>query len=406
MQFTQPIMLWALAGLSIPIAIHLLSRKEGKVIYLGSLRHLHETSTQQFRGIKLNELLLLALRSLLIILFVFLISGLHSSDSDDKRWLLVEKGIDKNPKAKELIDSLKTQGFEWHWLQKGFPTENVLQEDGFINYWEAIASLQQREIDQAIVLSHSRVENFKGSRHVMGKNVQWITFPTSPNNFMVEAIEQKPDRILLRRGHSEANYTSFETTVSTAPLADSVSLNKMPTISIIVASESGFERDKQLIKAALDAITKLLPINLNILEENPETASTRSADWLIWFSEKNISAHDSIKVISFNRNASNQILERVSENHWTINRRLSVETIRYENLTLKLAELLVNDKEKWNQIASQDRRSLPDSILFSGMGSISTNTKASFLPPMNKYLLILFLVLFVTERLVSYQRNQ
>ena len=64
MQSAQPIMLWALAGLSIPIAIHLLSRKEGKVIYLGSLRHLRETSTQQFRGIKLNEILLLVLRSL------------------------------------------------------------------------------------------------------------------------------------------------------------------------------------------------------------------------------------------------------------------------------------------------------------------------------------------------------
>jgi len=74
MQFKQPILLWALAGLIVPLAIHLLSRKEGQVIRLGSLRHLRETSTQQFRGIKLNEILLLALRSLLVILFVLLIN--------------------------------------------------------------------------------------------------------------------------------------------------------------------------------------------------------------------------------------------------------------------------------------------------------------------------------------------
>ncbi|MBP9924506.1 MAG: BatA domain-containing protein, partial [Cyclobacteriaceae bacterium] len=73
-QFAQPIFLWALTALAIPIGIHLLSRKEGKVVKMGSLRHLRETSTQQFKGIKLNELLLLALRCLLIILFVGLLA--------------------------------------------------------------------------------------------------------------------------------------------------------------------------------------------------------------------------------------------------------------------------------------------------------------------------------------------
>jgi hypothetical protein len=75
-QFAQPIFLWALTALAVPIGIHLLSRKEGKVVKMGSLRHLRETSTKQFKGIKLNELLLLALRCLLIILFVSLLAGL------------------------------------------------------------------------------------------------------------------------------------------------------------------------------------------------------------------------------------------------------------------------------------------------------------------------------------------
>jgi hypothetical protein len=49
-QFAQPIFLWALTALAVPIGIHLLSRKEGKVVKMGSLRHLRETSTQQFKG--------------------------------------------------------------------------------------------------------------------------------------------------------------------------------------------------------------------------------------------------------------------------------------------------------------------------------------------------------------------
>jgi hypothetical protein len=406
MQFAQPIMLWALAGLSIPIAIHLLSRKEGKVIYLGSLRHLSETSTQQFRGIKLNEILLLVLRTLLVILFVLLISGLHRSDSGDKRWLLVEKGIEKNPAAAKLIDSLKAQDFELHRLQKGFPTENVLIEEGFTNHWQTIQSLQQQEFDQAIVLSHSRVEDFKGVRQAMGKNIQWITFPTSPINFVAEAIEQSPDRLLVRRGHSEADYTSFETIVAITPGSDSITVKKTPTISIALASDSEFEQDKQMVKATLDAIAKTLPIHIDLRETNPEAVSTFSSDWLIWLSTKSVSVHDSINVISCNRNPADQILTRVAENHWTINKRLTIETVRQENLTLKLATVLVDEKEKWKQIASQDRRSLPDSILFSQVTSSSINVESGMTPPINKYLLIVFLVLLVAERFISYQRNQ
>jgi Aerotolerance regulator N-terminal len=406
MQFAQPIMLWALAGLSIPIAIHLLSRKEGKVIYLGSLRHLQETSTQQFRGIKLNEILLLILRSLLVILFVLVISGLTSNNSGSKRWLLVEKGVEENPIARNLIDSLTSQGFERHSLEEGFPKEKTSTSKTPINNWHLIESLQQQGLDQAIVLSHSRVEDFKGMRSAITKNIQWLTFPTSPNNFVVEAIEQSPDRVLVRNGHSEADYTSFETVITATPLPDSISVRKTPTISIALVSDSDFENDKQMMKVALLAISKTLPVNIDLRETNPELVSNLSTDWLIWLSAKSISVHDSIKVISYNSNPSDQIVTYISKNHWNINKRLTIESVRQENFTLKLATLLVDEKERWKHIAFQDRRSLQDSILFSGMTSSSTQVEAGMSPPLNKYLLILFLALLVAERFISYQRNQ
>lgn len=406
MQFAQPIMLWALAGLSIPITIHLLSRKEGRVIYLGSLRHLQETSTQQFRGIKLNEILLLIVRSLLIILFVLLISGLNSINPGNKRWVLVENGIEENPTAKNLIDSLISQGFEWRALDEGFPKGNETTSKTPINNWHLIQLLQQQGLDQAIVISQSRVEHFKGMRSAMGKNIQWLTFPGSPNDFIVEAIEQSLNRILVRNGHSESNYTSFETIETTAPLSDTISIKEKPTISIAIVSDSDFENDKQMIKVALGAITKTLPILIDVRETNPEAVSTLSADWLIWLSTKSVSVHDSIKVISYARNHADQIVTRVTENHWVINKRLTIESVRQGNLTLKLAALMANEKEKWKKIASQDRRSLPDSILFNGITSPSTRVEAGMTPPLNKYLLILFLVLLVAERFISYQRNQ
>src|SRR6478735_938581 len=123
MLLTNPIWLWALSGLSIPIGIHLLSRKEGKVIRIGSLRHLQETNTQQFKGIRLNEIVLLLLRCTLIILFVLLMCGLsfeRYSESEAK-WVLIEKGLENEREVQIQLDTFQSQGYELRWLAEGFP---------------------------------------------------------------------------------------------------------------------------------------------------------------------------------------------------------------------------------------------------------------------------------------------
>lgn len=405
MQFTQPIFLWALAGLMVPLAIHLLSKKEGQVIRLGSLRHLRETSTQQFRGIKLNEILLLALRSLLVILFVFLISGLYWNYADDKRWIVVEKGVEKISTAKKLIDSLEAQGFERRALQNGFPLEYTSSAVSSANNWHLIESLQQQELEQVVVLSQSRAEDFTGARRAVNSNIQWITFPAEEHEFIAEAIQQTPDRILVRKGFSNSAYTRFETVHSNTSLPDSIPIKELPVISILLVSDADSEMDKIIIKAALDAITKTLPIQINLQETTPETVSEVSSDWLIWLSKKSFVVDDSVKVISSRLHSSPKILEQVSENLWELSKRLSIEIARQENFTLQLATLLIDEKEKWIQIAEYDRRTLPDSILFAGK-SRPTKMEASVVPPVNKYLIVLLILIFLIERLVTYHRNQ
>ena len=86
MQLINPIWLWGLTGLLIPIGIHLLSRKQGKIIKFGSLRHLEESQTKQSINVRLNEVPLLILRCALIFLIVILLCGLkHRSVSISKK---------------------------------------------------------------------------------------------------------------------------------------------------------------------------------------------------------------------------------------------------------------------------------------------------------------------------------
>ena len=123
MQLINPIWLWGLTGLLIPIGIHLLSRKEGMIIKFGSLRHLEESQTKQSIRIRLNEVTLLILRCVLIFLFVILLCGLSVDlfRSQKSQWLVLEDGLEHDNSMRSLVDSLKEQGFEIKSMRKGFP---------------------------------------------------------------------------------------------------------------------------------------------------------------------------------------------------------------------------------------------------------------------------------------------
>jgi hypothetical protein len=99
-------------------------------------------------------------------------------------------------------------------------------------------------------------------------------------------------------------------------------------------------------------------------------------------------------------------LEQVAPNHWTINKRLSVDVALQENLTLQLATLLIDEQEKWNSISHHDRRMLPDSILFGETQINTTIGKFKSGNSNNKYILLMLLAILVIERIVSDQRNQ
>jgi Aerotolerance regulator N-terminal len=403
MQFTHPIFLWALAGLSVPIAIHLLSRKEGMVIKMGSLRHLQETSTQQFKGIKLNEIVLLVLRCLLILLFVFLLSGLHWKNESNKRWVIVEKGAEQNTNAAKFIDSLKAQGFEMHWLQKNFPSEETIVEKANVNYWQLMEELEKLKLERAVVFSQSRLENFKGSRQAIDSAIQWITLPTKPNDFIVEAV-QTPNQFLIRRGHSQADVTSFETQqIKTVP--DSIEPKPPSIYRVAILSEPEFDNDKRIVKAALNAIAKTLFVTINVVEESADKLSP--ADWIINLTNKQIFKADTAKLIFYQLNQSNQLIEQVGKNQWAFTKHLTVEAARNENLSLQLASIMLNEKEKWKQVAHQDRRVLPDSILLNEKKTTTMEAKASALPTtLNRPLLLLFLLILLIERVLAYKRNQ
>ncbi len=401
-QFTQPIFLWALTALAVPVGIHLLSRKEGKVVKMGSLRHLRETSTQQFKGIKLNELLLLALRCLLIILFVGLLAGFQWNSNDLKKWVLVEPGLENNPQVKEVADSLEEDGFEWRWLQKGFPLREQQQADE-TNYWREINDLNNENVSRAIVFSRSAIKNFGGVRPEMDSAITWISIQGNTNEFLLQALKKSENQFLIRKGSATAEKTSFNTEQVSA-LPDSLVADPIRQIEILLVSDESHASDMQILKAALHAIERTLPVEFKIQNSrNMETGS----DWVFWLSDQAIPTIESSNLVALKPKTTNQLISQVEVNKWTINKRLTVDVARNENLSLQLAELMLADSKLTTRLDHHDVRVLPDSVILSGSHKAESALKAGLLATSpNKFVLLLFLLVLITERIIAYARKQ
>ena len=401
-QFAQPIFLWALTALAIPIGIHLLSRKEGKVVKMGSLRHLRETSTQQFKGIKLNELLLLALRCLLIILFGGLLAGFQWSSTDAKKWVLVEPGLENHSRVKQVIDSLEADGFEGRWLQYGFPLLEQ-QQVSEVNYWRAIDDLNNENVSRAIVFSRSTIKDFEGMRPEMNSAITWVSIPHEPTEFVLQALKKNENQFLIRKGIATSEKISF-TTEQALALPDSLVAEPIRQIKISIVSDESHALDVQILKAALNAIQQTLPVEFKIQDlRNLETGS----NWVFWLSDATIPASDSTNVVGIKPKIANQLISKQKVNQWTINKRLTVDIARYENLSLKLAELMLADSKLTTRLNQYDERTLPDSVILSGSKKVESVLKAGIIAPSpNKFVLLLFFLVLIVERVIAYTRKQ
>ncbi|GHN00066.1 hypothetical protein WSM22_15550 [Cytophagales bacterium WSM2-2] len=399
MTLANPIFLWALTGLSIPVIIHLLSRKEGKIIRLGSIRHVVETSTQQFKGIRLNEILLLMLRSALIVIFSLLLSGLQCTGSRNQKWVVIEKDLRDTPLVKVAADSLSNSGFEIHLLARSFPD---LQSDDstFTSYGEIVESLKAKKLSEVVVFASNRMQRFNGPQVELPENIRWISVPFETKEYQLSAVD-RGDSVILRTGFTGADETYFVN----KRVAHNINASTPDTVKVLLVNDEAFSYDQKMVGAALKAIGMSFPVKLIVDMSTPSVVTNKKYDWCFWLSQKSMPSNISVNTVLLNPQASNEFLVQKKKHEWVFTKRLNEETSLSEELTLQLSKLIVPD-EKLQAIArNYDRRSLPDSLVWS---SVKSNYKeASVLStPADRFLIICLLALLLAERIIAYQRKQ
>ncbi|WP_431292206.1 BatA domain-containing protein [Pedobacter sp. P26] len=95
MHFLYSIGLFALAGIIVPLIIHLWNVKQGKILKIGSIALLGESSSASSKSFKINDWLLFVLRCLLLVLLAFVLAHPYLKKIVSARskngWILVEK---------------------------------------------------------------------------------------------------------------------------------------------------------------------------------------------------------------------------------------------------------------------------------------------------------------------------
>ena len=410
MLLLNPIWLWALAGLAIPIGIHLLSRKEGQIIRIGSLRHLQETNTQQFKGIRLNEIVLLALRCLLIVLFVLIMSGLsfeHERAANIK-WVLIEKGLERLSEVQTQLDTFQSSGYEVRWLSSGFPmyddSSSVMADN---LYWGLVEQLQNESVDDVVVISKNDVNAFKGKRPQLPANMRWISVPAMPHEFTLKANALR-DSVIVRKGISEPDKTHFTTEiVSRLDWHQSTLVQELDTIEVVIAWDNRHQYDKEIVEASLQALRSIYLIHIKVTQTLPDKISSVGyGDWCIWLADQPIPASTTSSILYQKSEANQEIIVQDKPNRWRITKILNEEIALNESFTVKLAGLLLSSEKDWQATSANDRRMLVDESAWSTGDSDKTEKAPMIIQSADSYLLVLFLFALLVERLVAYYRNQ
>ena len=415
MQLINPIWLWGLTGLLIPIGIHLLSRKQGKIIRFGSLRHLEESQTKQSINVKLNEVPLLMLRCGLIFLIVILLCGLSHDllQSQKSEWIVLEDGLERDPSIESLIDSLKQQGFEVKSMKKGFPDGSVEHAEPFVSYWEMVENLPVESLNKVIVVSYSLASKFRGKRISLPENVTWISKEPELKEFAISAIKFSNDSVLVRMGKSSSLQTSFTNLTERIDQSPQKSIGPVPpdTLRITIYADNDFDYDRRIIMAALHAIEKTIPVVFKISIQKPaEKQRDNNIDWTIWLSQKDPADLKTNSILlREDLNDNSPLLKEVKtkgQKQWQITRRLNEETALAEQLALNLSFLLLKSDLIQIRADSLDQTTHPEELLWSRDKSNATTASIRMEDNQSeRYLLVAIIALLIIERFLASKRN-
>jgi hypothetical protein len=198
-----PLGLLALAGLIVPLLIHLVRQSEQKIIDFPALRWLRE-SVRPRRRLRFDELWLLASRLLLLILIALLLAMpvLNGNWRGVRHWVALAPGVDIDAARKLIAD----KGAEWRWLTPDFPALDDSPPPPIGPLSSLLREFDARlpDGDSLSVVVPEEVGDLDAGRIALSRSIDWQIVPTVAT---ADAAKTKPEAraLALRHGSDESD---------------------------------------------------------------------------------------------------------------------------------------------------------------------------------------------------------
>ena len=371
MVFLNPLFLWTLLGLTVPIAIHFWSKKKVKTIKIGSTQLLRELNPVQTSSIWLNEWFLLLLRMLIITLLALILSapGIEILKKEKSITYLVEPSLLGTDKVNTILDSIADS--QVRILAKGFPlleemdTESRQKES--INYWQLARQMEALQTDSIIVLTKGLLAGIKGMRPRLSVPVHWLVIDDGQSSFSPVQAVLSGDQLLLTSvksgphvlDYKHETYALSNDNITIDNEQDSVlitydnkavklPLYKVKTQQVLIVYQDGFSSETTYISAAFTALSNYLKQDIQITKTKEiQGMDLSSFDVLVWLS-KDVIAPFSGKILQWQPDdlAHSLVEPGASNDLYLLRHHLDAEN----SIDLNLPEQLIGLSDLYEQV--------------------------------------------------------
>lgn len=287
MQLLYPIGLLALAGLIIPVIIHLWSVKQGKTLKIGSIALLGESTSATSKSLKLTDWLLFILRCLLIILIAVILAQPFFkkivNQKETSGWILVlPNQLNQVYKTdQKTIDSLLNLGYELHEFNLDFKkldladTAIANKVNNKLSYTSLLKALEYKIPSgyTTYVYATDKLNNFSGDMPKISYQLIW------KSNLAKDSTK------FWSTNYFGKAYEAKSTTSATTYTEGNKS--NLPSLSVVIYEQNG--NDAKYVKAALKAIADFSKREISV--QNFSRANAKQADVIFWLSEQAINSY-------------------------------------------------------------------------------------------------------------------
>jgi len=410
MFFANPMYLWALLGLAVPVAIHLWSKDEGKTIKVGSIANLRESENAQTKTLQLNEWLLLLLRMLAIALVVFILAEpfVKSKIKNQELVYLVEPELLKIDTFKASMDSLAESKTVKLFLED-FPEYNAADsvKTVEVNYWQLAQDFERLKADSLVVYSQTLLNGFKGKRPEITENVNWVTIDSSQNTAGTVALTQLQDSVEVLEVKSTKQQLRYKKSVrdfaAIQNLETDLEIQPLDTLQVYTFAEDSLQTDLKFLKTGFEALSTYLKRPIAVTDIAPNESPQEGI--LIWLSPSD-TPEFSGSLLDYQPNAFASDLIVKNGTYFSLTQNLTRKNVVEQHLAEHLLPLINLHPELDEAVQKYDRRVLADAFATPlRTAKVQELNQASSIPLTHWFWLALLITLIV-ERFLSRIRKQ